>query len=224
MKTSCCHSRKIHKENDYWVCMNSCCENYMHPSKTYTPRKWNSIFLFFIFIFIFIFTFNDFSFNTSKRKKNNLEKVNSKYSKLLSEENLRKELDLNHIICPEQVFAQILIESGHLNSYLAKRTNNLLGMRYPYKRSTTAVGLFLPSSNLIIKGNQSELKKYKDQNNYAVYESWEDCIKDYKYWQDKSFKLTERYLVFLGNCYAEDTLYVKKIKNMAKKKQVLPTI
>lgn len=198
--------------------MNSCCENYMRPAITYSCRKWNKIFLFFFFIFIFILSFNDFSYNAVNNRTFNSDNIHSKNVKVLNEGNLLKELDSNHIICPEQVFAQIMIESGYLNSYLAKKTNNLIGMRYPFKRSTSAIGIFLPASNLIIKGNQTELKKYKNQNNYAVYQSWEDCIKDYKYWQDKSFKLSERYLVFLGNCYAEDSLYVKKIKSMAKKK------
>ena len=222
MKTSCCHSKKVLKENDYFVCMNSCCENYMHPVTLLYYRKWNNIFLFFFFIFIFILTFNDFSYNTVNNGKFKLNKFPSNSTKVLNEENLLKEINSNHIICPEQVFAQILIESGHLNSYLVIKANNLLGMRYPFKRLTSAIGIFLPASNQIIKGKQAELKKYKNQNNYAVYQSWEDCIKDYKYWQDKSFKLTERYLLFLGNCYAEDSLYVKKIIIMAKKKQVMP--
>jgi len=134
----------------------------------------------------------------------------------LSEENLRRELDSNHIICQEQVFAQIMIESGHLNSYLAKRANNLLGMRFPFKRKTSAIGIFLPESNLVIKGTQEELKKYRTQNHYAVYANWQDCVKDYKYWQDQSFKLTERYLSFLGENYAEDPLYIAKIKQLSK--------
>ncbi len=219
MKTSCCHSKKVFQENDYFVCTNSCCENYMRTTKIYRSRKWNNVFLLFFFIFIFILTLNDFSYNTINNEKYKLNKFPSKSTKVLNERNLHTELDANHIICPEQVFAQIMIESGHLNSYLAKKTNNLIGMRYPFKRSTTAIGIFLPASNLIIKGKQTDLKKYKNQNNFAVYQSWEDCIKDYKYWQDKSFKLTERYLVFLGNNYAEDSLYVKKIKSLAKKKQ-----
>ncbi len=192
----------------------------MRPAKTYSYRKLNNIFLFFFFIFIFILTFNDFSYNKLDNEIFNLYTIHSVNSKVLNEENLLKELDSNHIICSEQVFAQIMIESGHLNSYLAKRTNNLLGMRYPFKRTTTAIGIFLPSTNLIIKGNQSELKKYKNQNNYAVYKNWEDCILDYKYWQDKSFKLTERYLNFLGSYYAEDSLYIKKIKSISKKNQL----
>ena len=134
----------------------------------------------------------------------------------LNKDNLKRELDSNHIICQEQVFAQIMIESGHLNSYLVKRANNLLGMRYPFKRKTSAIGIFIPEENLIIKGTQEELKKYRSKNNYAVYENWQDCVKDYKHWQEQSFKLTEIYLSFLGERYAEDPMYVSKIKQLSK--------
>jgi hypothetical protein len=189
----------------------------MRTTSGYTSRIWNKIFLFFFFIFFFVLTFNDFSYhkpndvNISFHERSLVKEIQP-----LTKENLRKALDSNHIICPEQVFAQIMIESAHLNSYLTKRTNNLLGMRYPFKRSTSAVGIFLPESNLIIKGTQEELKKYSKQNHYAVYNNWEECIKDYKYWQEKSFKLTEIYLAFLGNVYAEDSLYVSKIKQMSR--------
>jgi flagellum-specific peptidoglycan hydrolase FlgJ len=160
-------------------------------------------------------SFNDFSIISGNLKSFGVEKIYPK-SKLLTDENLHMELDQNHIICPEQVYAQIVIESGHFNSYLTKKTNNILGMRYPFKRSSTAIGIYLPASNQIIKGKKEDLKKYRKQNNYAVYNSWEDCVKDYKYWQENTFNLTERYLNFLGNCYAEDSLYISKIKNIAR--------
>ena len=217
MKTSCCHSKKIYKTKDYAVCGNSNCENYMRPVIAYSSRTWNNIFLFFFFIFIFILSFNDFSNNSINLKNKDLNNLTGKNIIPLTEENLRKELEKNHIICPDQVFAQIMIESGNLKSFLSKRANNIMGMRFPVKRTTSAVGIYLPSSNTIIRGSQSQLKKYKNYNNYAVYECWEDCIKDYKYWQEKSFKLTERYLIFLGNYYAEDSLYVAKIKKMTNK-------
>lgn len=186
----------------------------MRPVSLYSSRRWNNVFFAFFFIFFFILTFNDFSYSGST-KNITIQNCPVKDSKPLTEENLRKELDLNHVICPDQVYAQIMIESGNLSSFLTKRTNNLLGMRFPYRRETAAVGIFLPSSNLIIKGTQSELKKYSKQNNYAVFTTWEDCIRDYKYWQEQSFNLTEIYLEFLGNHYAEDSLYVKKIKRIA---------
>ena len=215
MKTSCCHSKKVQLEKEILVCMNQNCSNFMAPSMPYSARRWNSIFFAFFFIFLFMLSYNDYSYDN---KSLDTVELRPKLIELcpLNAENLRNELDANHIICPKQVYAQIMIESGHLNSFLCKRTNNLLGMRYPIKRTTTAIGIFLPASNLIIKGTQAELKKYSNQNNYAVYENWQDCVKDYKLWQEQSFKLTELYLAFLGNCYAEDPLYVSKIKSMAK--------
>ena len=89
-------------------------------------------------------------------------------------------------------------------------------MRYPFKRKTSACGLFLPESDTIIFGSQKELRKYSGQNHYAVYACWQDCLKDYKLWQDEYFKIAEKYLSFLGARYAEDADYVKKIKGMLK--------
>lgn len=168
-------------------------------------------------MFFFIFSFDDFSFSGDlgkdqvRSRQYTLEQV-----KPLSKDALREELDAQHVICPEQVYAQIMIESAHLESFLTKRTNNLLGMRFPFRRQTTAIGIFLPESNLIIKGTQEELKKYRNQNHYAVFENWQECIKDYRLWQDECFKLTDRYLSFLGTYYAEDTKYVEKIKLLSK--------
>jgi uncharacterized FlgJ-related protein len=217
MKTSCCHTKKIRKENGLVVCQNEECDNYMRPSAILTPSKtWNNIFALFFFVFFFILSFDDYSFNGAAPE--NISRVARKTETIapLNEENLRKELDENHVICPEQVFAQILIESGHLNSYLSKKANNLLGMRYPFRRKTCAIGIFLPDSNMIIKGTQAELKKYHNRNHYAVYANWEECVRDYKLWQDENFKLTERYLTFLGKYYAEDTQYIAKIKSLSK--------
>ncbi len=196
--------------------MNEECENFMLPTVYKASSKtWNNIFAFFFFLFFFVLTFNDFSYN-GPVTASNLNRTTLKNILPLTQENLRRELDSNNIICQEQVFAQIMIESAHLNSYLTKRSNNLLGMRFPFKRKTSAIGIFLPESNLIIKGTQEELKKYSSKNHYAVYENWQDCVKDYKYWQDQCFKVTERYLTFLGQNYAEDPLYIAKIKNLSK--------
>lgn len=196
--------------------MNTRCDNYMRPTDIYSTKRWNLVFSISFSFFFFFLSYNDFSYDHLD-SSNNIHLVKpSPVSKPLTKENLLLELDANHIICPEQVFAQILIESGNLNSYLTKRTNNLLGMRFPFKRNTSAVGIFLPGENLVIKGKKGDLKKYKSKNNYAVYETWEDCIKDYKHWQESSFKLSEIYLKFLGSVYAEDPLYIAKIKQMTR--------
>ena len=161
-----------------------------------------------------ILSFSDFSSYPAKEINRRKFFGEENQCRPLTEENLKIVLNENRIICPEQVFAQIMVESGNLNSYLTKRTNNVLGMRYPYKRKTTAVGMYITIKNHIVKGNQMELKKYRKLSNYAVYNNWEDCIKDYKYWQEKSFNLSEVYLNFLGNIYAEDSAYVLKLKSI----------
>ena len=216
MKTSCCHSKKIHVEKDYCICRNETCSNFMLQTKAFDYSKTrNIIFSFCFFIFFFILTFNDFSYNANVSKEGFLKNF-SAASLPLTTTSLQEEIQANKLICQDEVYAQIMIESGYLTSYLLKRANNLLGMRYPFKRKTCASGLYLPESNTIIKGSQQELKKYRSQNNYAVYDNWQACIKDYKMWQDHSFKLTEKYLIFLGTYYAEDTLYVQKIKKLSK--------
>ncbi|MCX6292171.1 MAG: glucosaminidase domain-containing protein [Bacteroidetes bacterium] len=217
MKSSCCHTELIYTEKDQNICLNESCENYLAPvAFTYTPRFWNNLFAFFFFVFIFLFTFNDYSYNKNAITDSADALLKIQQCEPLTNDNLKFELKKLEIICRDEVFAQFQIESGHLSSFLLLRTNNLCGMRYPFRRSTAAIGIFLPDMDTIIKGNQKALLKYSRQNNYAVYASWQDCLKDYKLWQDECFRLKERYLSFLGNNYAEDTGYVKKIKQVKK--------
>ena len=94
------------------------------------------------------------------------------------------------------LYAQILLESGGFKSELAIKANNLIGMRIPKKRLTTAVG------------------EYKG---YAVYNSWKDCVVDYILWQNsqmKGIKCEQAYLDRLSSIYASDTLYKNKIANI----------
>jgi flagellum-specific peptidoglycan hydrolase FlgJ len=181
---------------------------------TFSSRRWNNFLFIFFFTLFIVVSLNDFSSRPSLEISKRHPAKNSEIIRPLTEENLKIVLNENHVICPEQVFAQIMIESGNLGSYLSKHTNNILGMRYPFKRQTTAIGIYIPSQNLVVKGSQEELKKYKKHSNYAVYENWEECVRDYKYWQEKSFNLTQLYLEFLGSLYAEDPLYVSKIKSV----------
>ena len=215
MKSSCCHSPLIYQEKNKAVCVNHECENYLGTIEfTYHPRFWNKLFTIFLAIFIFLFTFNDYSFNRNTVISPADAMLKIAQNEPLTDDNLMLELKTQEIICRDEVFAQLQIESGHLNSFLALKANNLCGMRYPSKRPTSAIGIFLPESNTIIKGSQKDLKKYCQKNNYAVYATWQDCIKDYKLWQDECFKVKEKYLAFLGSNYAEDADYVKKINNL----------
>lgn len=219
MKTSCCHSKKYLQEGTSVLCLNQGCDSYLRPTSLSVQTNWRRTFAVFFIIFFFIFSFDDFSFSGDlgeEQMRTREFKELSDLSKPLSKENLRLELDELDILCPDEVFAQILIESAHLESFLSKKVNNLLGMRYPFRRQTTAIGIYLPDSDQIIIGTQKELKKYHSKNHYAVYENWQECVKDYKLWQDECFKLTDKYLAFLGMYYAEDTKYVEKIKSMSR--------
>lgn len=135
----------------------------------------------------------------------------------LSAESLRNEIRELGMVCPDEVYAQMMLESANLGSFLTRRTNNMLGMRYPFRRATAASGLYLPENDTIIYGDAASLKKYSKQNNYAVYTHWQDAVKDYKFWQDEYFRLGERYLQFLGHVYAEDTSYEAKIRILMEK-------
>ena len=217
MKTCCCHSKKITLEQKTYLCLNEKCDHYLRETKVIESRTWNNLFVFFLFSFILIFCTDDFSStNKSTEKAICLSALHCGNTRPLNPETLRSALVEEKVICADQAYAQILIESGHLKSFLSERANNLLGMRYPFKRQTSAVGIYLPESDTIIIGNQKDLKKYRSKNNYAVYSNWEDCIKDYKLWQDECFKLTDRYVKFLGTYYAEDTRYAEKIQQMIK--------
>ena len=168
----------------------------------------------FLFIFCFIFRFNDYSSGFSSKNRQN-KVISILFSRnLLTPKSLKDEILKNQLVCPEASYAQIMLESGNLSSVLTKQINNLTGMRYPFKRTTTAIGIYLPEYGKIIRGNQKDLEKYSKLNNYAVYNNWQDCVKDLKQWQLATFKLHDLYLNFLADNYAEDQHYVAKIRSV----------
>ena len=221
MKTNCCKSKSIISiTSDVHICGNTGCKNYLSPTKLDVPLKsCNQLFMLFLFIFCFIFRFNDYSSGfPSKNKQNNA--ISMLFStSLLTPISLKHEIVKIQLVCPDASYAQIMLESGNLSSVLTKRINNLTGMRYPFKRTTTAIGLYLPEYGKIIKGNQKELEKYSKLNNYAVYKNWQDCVQDLKIWQLAAFKLNDLYLNFLADNYAEDQNYAAKIRSVAYNKK-----
>jgi hypothetical protein len=93
-------------------------------------------------------------------------------------------------------YAQMLLESGHFGSRLAKTNHNYFGMKEPCVRPTTSLG---------------------KKSGYASYKSWTWSIMDYALWQrNMACGLSEdEYLEFLGKIYAEDERYVEKIKSIS---------
>jgi uncharacterized FlgJ-related protein len=92
---------------------------------------------------------------------------------------------------PEIVYKQAILETGNFKSRLFKEDNNLFGMKYPRNRPTTAIGV--------------------NDNGSAIYYSWEHSILDYMIWQNKYYKSGD-YYKFLKRVYAEDSVYVRKLK------------
>lgn len=217
MRTCCCHSKHFKTENQISVCTNPDCANHLAPTLLTTSKYIKRLTAALILVFILCFCISDYSSVTNGEVRTTPEYFQKRsYVIPCTDENLKSEIQKQKIICPDEVYAQIQIESGHMSSFLFKRANNLLGMRFPCQRTTTAIGIYLPEEDTIIKGTQQELRKYAKKNNYAVYASWTDCVADYKLWQDQCFHLTEKYLSFLGSYYAEDANYVAKIRKMTR--------
>lgn len=101
------------------------------------------------------------------------------------------ELRLEH---PYIVYSQAIIESGNFTSNIWKENNNMFGMKMPERRPTLAIG--------INKG-------------HSVYKSWKECIIDYALFQSSYLRgLSEdEYFTKIGNSYAEDDSYERKIRS-----------
>ncbi len=217
MKTKCCHSRFILEVERQKVCVNPKCKNYLRTTPVYREmRMLRRSLALSMFTFSMLFSFDDMS-KTSREMDAEILMSCDEQMPSLNLENVAEELHRLNVVCPEHVLAQIRIESGNLNSFLSQRTNNLMGMRYPFKRATTAYGIYLADKDTILQGNSTSLKKYAKLNHYAAYKTWQDALADYKLWQDQNFKLQERYLDFLGKIYAEDSLYTTKVKSISMK-------
>ena len=102
------------------------------------------------------------------------------------------DLRLEH---PYIVFAQAIEESGHFKSEIFQENNNLFGMKMPWSRATTAIGI---------------------NRGHAVYTSWRQSVIDYAFFQMSYMRgLTrEEYLLKLSKSYAENKKYVANLKRI----------
>src|SRR5258706_93586 len=217
-KTICCNTNHYLQNETSVICINEGCSKYLiHTTLVKQNRTKRFLTAMWLLAFLVVFTSNDFSNINSASVNNHQKEMLVKLRPLLSVESLRNEIEELQLVCPGEAYAQMMLESGNLSSFLTRRANNMLGMRFPFRRTTTASGLYLPEKDTIIYGNSLSLKKYAKQNNYAVYATWQDAVKDYKFWQDEYFRLGERYLQFLGNIYAEDSSYSAKIRTVMKR-------
>lgn len=217
MKTGCCTSGKMMKSHNNVICMNQECSNYLGQTRAVRNLSaWKIPVALSLFSLRLFLPATEFSAEQANAGLLDF-KHPAEITIPLSAQNLKLEIQCADLLCPDEVYAQMLLESAHLKSDLTVKANNLMGMRYPFSRKTTAIGIYLGKTGEIIIGDKSELKKYAKESHYAVYASWQDAVADYKLWQESVFRVKEKYLAFLGNVYAEDSLYVNKIQKMVKK-------
>lgn len=109
------------------------------------------------------------------------------------EDSVRVYINELNIAHPDIVLRQARIESGNFTSTIFKENHNMFGMRVATQRPHLSIG---------------------ENKGYAVYESWKHSIIDYALLQSWSYKKLNReeYLGRLGNTYAEDPLYIQKVK------------
>ena len=110
-------------------------------------------------------------------------------------------LELN-IRYPHIVLAQAEQESGTGKSPMFKSNRNLFGLKEAKQRPTTALGT---------------------DNNHAYYDNWRESVLDYAFLQAAymhDLKTEDEYYQYLGQYYAEDPLYVEKLKKIVNKKKL----
>lgn len=112
---------------------------------------------------------------------------------LAFEDSVKLYIESLNLAHPDIVLKQARIESGNFTSKIFKDNMNLFGMRDSYYRPTVSIGV---------------------NRGYAVYEDWKHSVIDYALLQAWSYKKLNReeYLKQLSISYAEDTLYIQKVK------------
>ena len=141
-------------------------------------------------------SYMDFNKSTDKIEYSTTDSV-------LNENNVYLTLLAMEIKYPDIVMSQIMLESSHLTSRLCVKNNNLLGMTVPSKRPTMAI----------------------NKIGYAKYNSWMDCIMDYKLYQDyvlSNFNINNKskYVSFLQRNYAKSKDYKHNLLKLSKNYEI----
>lgn len=101
---------------------------------------------------------------------------------------------------PDIIMAQYQLESACGTSSVAKRNNNLFGMRKAFTRKSVRCRTF-------------------DKAGYAVYNNWQLSVIDRIFWEEHEFynqkPSRSEYLAKIKRIYAEDQNYISKIKRIA---------
>lgn len=103
-------------------------------------------------------------------------------------EGLKEALSHYDIVCPEIVYAQAVLETGHFKSVGCLRHHNLFGLY------------------------DSRAKRY------CRFNHWSESVVAYREWIQKRYKPPEDYYKFLSRIgYASDPTYISKLKQIVKK-------
>jgi uncharacterized FlgJ-related protein len=137
---------------------------------------------------------NDIRFITEETKQIIIKQENE-----FSPEKLKAYILELNIRFPHIVYAQALLESGEFKSHIFKVNNNFFGMKQAKQRPTTNKGT---------------------ENGHAYFANWRDCVVDYAFYQAaylNDLRSEAEYFDYLGQNYAEDPMYVSKLKKIIEK-------
>jgi uncharacterized FlgJ-related protein len=137
---------------------------------------------------------NDIQFITEETKQIIIKQENE-----FSPEKLKAYILELNIRFPHIVYAQALLESGEFKSHIFKENHNFFGMKQAKQRPTTNKGT---------------------ENGHAYFANWRDCVVDYAFYQAaylNDLRTEKEYFDYLGQNYAEDPMYVSKLKKIIEK-------
>ena len=113
-----------------------------------------------------------------------------------SRDKLREYILQLNIKYPHIVLAQAELESGTFTSPIFKENNNVFGMKCAKLRPTTNTG---------------------EHRGHACYNTWKESVVDYALYSSRYLNHIQseaEYLDYLGQSYAEDKEYVKKLNKI----------
>ena len=127
--------------------------------------------------------------------------IMGKYNQF-TEEKLIDAIKKKNYKFPYIVFAQAKLETDNFHSKIFLINNNLFGMKEAVNRINTA---------------------RETQNEHALYDNWRESLEDYGYYYCTylgKFETEDEYYEYLGQFYAQDPNYVKKVREIVKKENL----
>ena len=134
--------------------------------------------------------------NSLSEYEKNILLINMKQTPFSEDELILLMKDLG-VKFPHIVLAQSKLETNNYRSGIFKENHNLFGMKEARSRISTARGT---------------------NRNHAYYDTWESSVYDYAFYQCRylsAIRNEAQYYSYLSGRYAEDPLYVQKVKKLA---------